>query len=348
MVKASTSNVAVVIPNWNGKEDLPACLDSLGSQTLKPHIIVVENGSTDGSTELVTTKYPHVTLLPQSENLGFAGGVNVGITYALEHDFEYIALLNNDAIADKNWLKELMHAMDRSPKAGIATCKLMSIDKTHLDSTGDLYTTWGLPYPRGRGKPVNETYDKQTEIFGASGGASLYRSDLFKKIRAFDEDFFAYYEDVDISFRAQLAGWSVVYAPRAIAFHKISATSSKIKGFATYQTMKNLPWVVWKNVPTSLLMTMLPRFTLAYSTFYISAIVRGQGWPATKGLLKSLWLLPKKLQERVGIQKSRQVSDAYVRSILTWDLPPNANRLRKLRQKWWNITRKAKHEKNRY
>jgi GT2 family glycosyltransferase len=251
MVNASTTKVAVVIPNWNGKDELPKCLDSLQAQTVQRRIIVVENGSTDGSGELVTSLYPGITLLPQSKNLGFAGGVNAGIRYALEQDFEYIALLNNDAVADRNWLRELMGTLEHNPKAGIATCKFMTIDKKHLDSTGDIYTTWGLPYPRGRGEPVNEAYDKDTKVFGASGGASLYRASMLLQIGLFDEDFFAYYEDIDISFRAQLAGWKVLYNPRAIAYHQIGATSSKKKGFTTYQTLKNYPWVITKNVPGS-------------------------------------------------------------------------------------------------
>jgi len=343
MVKASTSNVAVVIPNWNGKDDLPACLDSLQAQSLVPHIIVVENGSTDGSAELVTKKYPYVTLLPQSKNLGFAGGVNVGITYALEHDFEYIALFNNDAVADRDWLKELMHALAENPKAGIATCKLISFDKKHLDSTGDLYTVWGLPYPRGRGEQVSDTYDKQTEIFGASGGASLYRASMLQRVGLFDEKFFAYYEDVDISFRAQIAGWKIVFAPKAIAYHKIGATSSRIKGFATYQTMKNLPMIFWKNVPWSLVPVVLPRLLIAYWSIMASSILQGRGWPAFKGLLVHLKNHPHIFRERREIQRSRVVSDEYIWNIMTHDLPPNAHKLRTLRAKWWKLRRsKAK------
>lgn len=340
MTNASTTSVAIVIPSWNGKDDLPDCLDSLLAQTLTAEIIVVENGSTDGSAELVQRKYPSVRLLLQAKNLGFDGGVNVGIRYALERKFDYVALFNNDAIADKNWLKRLVSALESNPKAGIATCKLMGIDKKHLDSTGDIYTTWGLPFPRGRGEVVSNVYDKDTSVFGASGGASLYRADLFREIGLFDEDFFAYYEDVDISFRAQHRGWKVLYAPGAIAYHQISATSSKIKGFTTYQTMKNIPWVLWKNVPNSLLPIVLPRFSLAYISFYGSAVARGQGLVATKGLLRSFWLLPKKLDERRHIQKNSTVSDEYIRSIITWDLPPNATKLRNVRNRWRKLTGK--------
>lgn len=334
MAKASTTKVAVVIPNWNGKDDLPACLDSLLAQSLSPHIIVVENGSTDGSGEMVTKNYPDVTLLSQEKNLGFDGGVNVGIRYALDLQYTYIALLNNDAVADKNWLHELVTALELQPEAGIATCKLMSFDKSHLDSTGDFYTTWGLPYPRGRAEPVSDVHDASIAVFSGSGGASMYRSELFRQIGLFDEKFFAYYEDIDIGFRAQLAGWKVLYAPKAIAYHKIGATSGKIKGFTTYQTMKNLPMVFWKNVPRRFIPTIFPRIFLAYWSMMLKAIISGRGAPALKGQLVFLKNIPHTFRERRRIQSSKVVSDEYIWSILIHDLPPNATSLRALRSKW--------------
>lgn len=323
--------VFVVIPNWNGKDVIGACLDSLLAQSLKPEIIVVENGSVDGSLEFLRQEYPSVRLVVHSKNKGFAGGVNAGIREALKDGADYIALLNNDAIAEKDWLKHLVSALEASPKAGIAACKLLSADKTHIDSTGDFYTTWGLPYPRGRGEPTSNKYDSQTEVFGASGGASLYRAKMLKEIGLFDEDFFAYYEDVDLSFRAQLADWKVVYAPEAEAYHEQGTTSAKVKGFTTYQTFKNYPLLFWKNVPLRLIPNMWPRFALAHLSIFASSLVEGRGWPAFKGFLAATWLFPKKLVERWSIQKSRKVSVDYIDSILTHDLPPNAARLRKLR-----------------
>jgi GT2 family glycosyltransferase len=331
--------VSVVIPNWNGKDSLKACLDSLLIQSLKPTIIVVENGSTDGSNKFLADTYPDIVVLEQQRNLGFAGGVNVGIRYAIENNHQFVALFNNDAVADKAWLKNLHQELLDNSHSGIATCKFMDIENKHIDSTGDLYTIWGLPYPRGRGEEVSNQYDEQTDIFAASGGASLYRVKMLQEIGLFDEDFFAYYEDVDLSFRAQLAGWKISYVPSSIAYHQIGATSSKIKGFTTYQTMKNLPWLLWKNVPASLLFRTVPRFTLAYTSFLISAAQRGQSAPALKGVLISVLLLPKKILQRWQIQHKRKVSVDYINSVLTHDLPPNAHKLRALRNTWWKISR---------
>lgn len=334
MTTTSTIRTAVVVPNWNGKHDLPMCLDSLLGQIEPCEIIVVENGSNDGSLEFLQQNYPNVTVLPQTKNLGFAGGVNVGIRYAIENGYPYVALFNNDAVANNKWLSLLTIAMDEDPEVGIVTGKFTSSDELRLDSTGDIYTTWGLPYPRGRDETDLNAYDNDTDIFGATGGASLYRAEMLREIGLFDEDFFAYYEDVDISFRAQLAGWKVRYVPQAIAYHQIGATSGKIKGFTTYQTLKNLPWVLWKNVPFGLLPVILPRFTIAYTSFVFSALARRQFLPVLKGLFVSLLLLPKKLFQRFKIQQKRKVSTGYIRSIITWDLPPNAKKIRKLRSKF--------------
>lgn len=331
LMETNSSKVAVVIPNWNGIQEIGPCLDSLMGQSLKPHIIVVENGSEDGSLEYIQQHFPSVEVLAQDKNLGFAGGVNVGIRKAIEDRFDFVALLNNDAVADTEWLKHLASVLEKHKDTGIATCKLLRADRSCADSTGDQYTTWGLPYPRDRDVDAAEAHNKPGAVFAASGGASLYRVSMLEKIGLFDEDFFAYYEDVDISFRAQLAGWKVFYEPKAEAYHATGSTSSKIKGFTTYQTFKNYPLLFWKNVPVGLLPKMLPRFTVAYASIYISSMIGGRGWPATKGMIQALTLLPKKLAERRKIQTNRKVSNKYIASILVHDLPPNAAKLRQLR-----------------
>ncbi len=325
----------IVVLNWNGKDSITACLDSLLSQSIDLKIILVDNGSVDGSLEFIKDHYTDIELIINPINVGFAAGVNQGINKAIELGMEFVALLNNDAVADKSWLGNLVKSLDDNKSVGIATCKFISLDKSFLDSTGDLYTIWGLPYPRGRKEPVSSAYDSLVDIFGASGGASLYRVSMLKEIGLFDNDFFAYYEDVDISFRAQLAGWKVKFVPNALAYHQIGATSSKIKGFTTYQTIKNLPWVVTKDVPIGLMFMILPRFLLAYFSFIFSAVARGQGSYALKGLFMSLVLMPKKLLQRYNIQSTKKVSTSYINSILVHDLPPNATKLIRLRSFWW-------------
>jgi len=134
--------------------------------------------------------YPQIELIKHNDNKGFAGGVNAGIQLAMDSGCRYVALLNNDAIVDKEWLKSLRDALDATPDVGIVTSKILSQDGKSLDSTGDYYTTWGLPYPRGRGETDINKYDDRTDVFAASGGASLYRGSMLEEIGLFDEDFF--------------------------------------------------------------------------------------------------------------------------------------------------------------
>ncbi len=326
------SKVAVIVPNWNGVDELAECLDSLLAQTYEARIIVVDNGSVDGSLDLLS-KYSSIELIKHTKNLGYAGGVNPGFKRAIELGLDYAAPFNNDAVADKDWLKHLVDALDSDPKVGIVTSKILNQDGTQIDSTGDYYTIWGLPYPRGRGETDIDKYDDRTEIFAASGGASLYRVKMLEQIGLLDQAFFAYYEDVDLSFRAQLAGWKVRFAPKAVVHHKISVTSNKIKGFATYQTVKNLPWLFWKNVPGTYLWRVFPRLFVAYNSFYLRAVTRGQFWPATKGMVVSISRFIPVLIQRYKIQSKRKVTSRYIWDNLVHDLPPNAKALRKLFRK---------------
>lgn len=334
---ANKQTVATIVPNWNGKNVIDKCLSSLLEQSYPTTVVVVDNGSVDGSAQHIKNNYPRVVVIEHKVNKGFAGGVNAGIRWAMNGDFDYVALFNNDAVAHKNWLKHQMATATKSSIIGVCTPKMLLNDKVRIDGTGDNYTSWGLAYPRGRQELDAGQYDNKLEVFGASGGASLYRIKMLEEIGLFDEDFFAYYEDVDLSFRAQLAGWKVAYVPSAEAYHQVGATSSRIKGFTTYQTLKNLPWLMWKNVPGRLLIIVLPRFMLAYISFFVSAVMRGHAWAAVKGVFVSLLLLPKKLIERHAIQHNRKVPIAYIKSIMTWGLPPNARRLRVLRRMWQKI-----------
>lgn len=333
---SSMSKAAVVVPNWNGKDSLAACLDSLLSQSLEARVIVVDNGSGDGSLELLDT-YPDVEVIRHDKNLGFTGGVNAGFRRAVELELDYVAAFNNDAVADKEWLERLVAVLDKQEAVGIATSKILTQDGKRIDSTGDYLTVWGLPYPRGRGESDLDKYDSETGIFSASGGASLYRVKMLREIGLFDDAFFAYYEDVDLSFRAQLAGWKVRYVPGAVAYHQIGATSGKLKGFATYQTMKNQPLVLYKNLPGRYWWRVGWRFTIAHTLFFLRAFSRGHGWSALKGDLRGTGLFFTKHFERRRIQKSRKVSDEYIWGLLVHDLPPNARALRRLRGKWWRL-----------
>lgn len=325
--------LSVVILNWNGIVDTLACVKSLQNQSIKDlKIVIVDNGSMDNSVKILK-KYVsinnNIELILNKNNLGFAGGVNTGIKWSIKNNFKYVALLNNDAIADKYWLEKLYESIKLNG-VGISTGALLDSTGDYIDSTGDWYSIWGLAFPRGRNK-LATNLPAAGFVFGATGGASLYKVAMLEEIGLFDEDFFAYYEDVDVSFRAQLRGWKVHFNPNAKAYHKRGESSKKIPGFNIYQTFKNLPLLFIKNVTLSLILPIGIRFITAYNLMFLNAIRRGQGLYALRGWLKSLYLMLKKLPERHRIQKSRKASNEYLSSIIYNDLPPDQSGLIKLR-----------------
>lgn len=327
--------VAIVVLNWNGIADTLVCLDSLQKQSYKNFtIVVIDNGSTDNSAESLkeyqAKHAKNVEIIYNPKNFGFTGGVNTGIEWALNNDCSYVALFNNDSVADKDWLKNLVDSA-RPKEIGISTGLLLHENGKTIDSTGDWYSIWGLPFPRNR----NDSADKAPKsefVFSASGGGSLYKTEMLRDIGFFDEDFFAYYEDTDISFRAQLAGWKVIYEPAAVAYHKQGATSKKMPGLAVYQTFKNLPLLFIKNVPRGLLFFIGIRFKIAYILMFFNAIKKGNGKPAIRGACKGFLLSCKKLGERREIQKNKRVTTKYIKNMLWNDLPPDQTGLRKLRK----------------
>jgi GT2 family glycosyltransferase len=333
----STHPPVVIIPNLNGGDELLDAAMSLQKQTLKPYIIVVDNASTDDSIAKLQDEYPDIEIIKHTENRGYAGGVNPGFKRAIELKAAYAAPFNDDAVADPKWLEELVKELDSHSDVGVVACKVLHADGHKLDSTADYYTNWGLPYPRGRDEVDTGHYDNAVDIFGASGAASLYRVSALEEVGLLDEDFFAYYEDVDLSFRLQLAGWKVRYVPASKVYHKIGMTSGRIKGFTTIQTMRNLPMLALKNVPAPYYDSVKWRLNLALLLFFMRAITRRQGIAAAKGYLEYLKLRPEKVEERRKIQSSKKVSDEYVWSIITHDLPPNARALRKLRALTWKL-----------
>lgn len=316
------SKCVIIIPNWNGADFLYSCLESLVNQTMKADVLVVDNGSVDNSVEIIRSSFPNVRVLEFSNNAGFAGGVNRGIRHAIKHGYDYVALFNNDAVADKNWIKELVETADKHKPAGIVTGKFMLYDKIHIDSTGDQCSTRGMPFPRGRNRKDEGQFDTLEPVFGATGGASLYKIGMLKQIGLFDEKFFAYYEDVDLSFRANLADWGVLYTPKALAFHRLSGTSSKLGDFARFHSIKNFWMLYFKNMPGVLCIKYLPLFMLQFSRMCFGLLRDKKIFILLKGLLYILVLAPHTLMSRIVIQKNRKVSIAKIDKILYHAKPP--------------------------
>ena len=314
--------LATIIPNWNGQDYLATCIDSLLKQTIEHTIVVIENGSEDASDEILAGYGNKIVVLKQTKNLGFAGGVNVGIKYAIDNNYDFVALFNNDAIADKDWLKEMLGSFNKSPDIMIATPAILKADKKHLDALGTSYSIFGAPFPRFRNQQFDEISAEPEYVFGGAGGASLYKVELFKEVGLFDEDFFAYYEEDDINFRSQLAGYKILTVPSSKVYHAVGGTSGKIRGFTAKQTAQNFWYLYTKNMPGWLYFKYLPLASVWYLLMFINRTKNGLFVYFMKGFLASLVNLPKTFAKRRLVQKNRKVSPKQIDSILYHHIPP--------------------------
>lgn len=308
--------VTVVVPNWNGERFLDTCLGSLREQAFKDfRTVLVDNGSTDDSLELVSRNFPEVVVVSIKENQGFSAAVNAGIRAS---DTELVALLNNDTEQDPGWLENLVRTADDHPEAGFFASKLVDFgDHRMLDGAGDALRRNGLPYRVGHGERDRGQYDKPGYVFGACAAAALYRRSMLEEIGLFDEDFFAYCEDGDLSFRAQLAGYRCLYVPEAVVYHVGSAsTGGKRSPTATRLGTRNGLWLLVKNLPAPLVPALLPFFVLGQLSRLAVTTVSGVWRAHLTGLAEAIRFLPPMLRKRRKIQEGRKVPVGYVRWLL--------------------------------
>jgi GT2 family glycosyltransferase len=279
---------SVIIPNWNGAEHLPECLDSLASQTFRDfEVVVVDNGSDDDSLELLERDYAWVRTVRNGSNLGFPAAVNAGIRAT---STEYVVLLNNDTRAASDWLEQLITAMDAQSKASFAACKMLHYDPPHpIDSAGDRFSLLrGGGLNVGFGEPAG-SHDEPAWIFGACAGAAIYRRSLFEDIGLFDEDFFLVFEDIDFDLRAQVAGHRCLYVPEAVVYHKRGASTDNRSAVVATRSLRNLIWTAGKNLPPLILVLWMICFVLRV---LIEAIKLAVLLP-----LRKIWRsLPEKIQ----------------------------------------------------
>jgi GT2 family glycosyltransferase len=305
--------VSLVILNWNGRHFLSECLEGLRDQRYRSfEIIVVDNGSDDGSVDFITRCYPEASVISLSRNLGFAAANNLAIKTVKS---KYVALLNNDAVPGHLWLEKLIDAMERHPEAGFAASKMVfEKDRETIDRAGDAYTTAGAALLRGRGESV-DNFDNEEWVFGACAGASLYRTEMLRDIGLFDEDFFLLYEDVDLSFRAQLKGYKCLYIPEALVYHKGSSSIVHDSSLSVYYGHRNLEWVYVQNMPSRLLLR-----TIFLHIFYDIAalsyfVISGRGKDFFRAKKDALRGLKRALIKRQRIQSGKVVGDGYLWSL---------------------------------
>ncbi|MDE2058819.1 MAG: glycosyltransferase family 2 protein [candidate division NC10 bacterium] len=298
--------VTVIAVNWNGKELLAACFQALRQQTFRDfEILLVDNGSTDGSVEFVTAGFPEVDVIALDENLGFSAANNIGIRHARGG---YIALLNSDTEVEPRWLEELVNALDARPEIGFCASKMLLWQTREIaDTCGDFYTVEGIAGKIGHLEHAAQ-YNQPREVFGACAGAAIYRKSMLDDIGLLDEDFFLAHEDTDLSFRAQLMGYKCLYVPTAIVYHHLSATIGADSNTYIYYGHRNNEYVYIKNMPLLLLLKYWPWHLLFDFLLLLFFFPRGKALPFLKAKGAALRGFPRMLKKRRQIQRACRVS----------------------------------------
>jgi GT2 family glycosyltransferase len=314
--------VSIIIVNYNGNGLITECLKALGEQSFKDfEILVVDNGSLDGSADEIRTfleecpmLFPPTRLISLDRNLGFVGGNLKGLDYAVR---EYIALLNNDTVPEKDWLLSLVGGMDSEGEVGICASKLVNYNSDTIDSAGDGFSTVLNGFKRGEGEKAS-SYHKKDYVFGACAGAALYRKEMLDEIGFFDDDFFLIHEDTDLNFRAQLAGWRVLYVPTAIAHHKVRSSIGHMSDTAVYYTVRNREFVRIKNVPLYVFLRCLPTLVLGViMEFFYFGVKHGRPFLYFRAKFDALKMLPAMLRKRKAIMKAKKANYKDLMAIMT-------------------------------
>lgn len=295
-------SVSVITVNYNGAGFLPALFESLASQTLTPkEVVMVDNASTDGSVALVRERFPAVRIIESGGNLGFAIGNNIGVAATVG---ESIALINSDAYADPRWLETLVEALEAAPGAAAAVGKIYCASSTNvIDQAGGLFNNVGNYWGRGHLEPDRGQFDAPCEVAGVTACAMLLRRDSLGGEELFDPDFFMYGEELDLTLRLRGAGHSIVYTPKAVAFHSgmgsLSArTDARV--FQQFHANRNRLKVIARRYPRGLLVRSLPALILAFVYWNWFFLFRGGPRYLVRALVAQLGAIRAGLAQRTA------------------------------------------------
>ena len=289
-------NVSIVIPNYNGKHFLENCLKAVFAQTIENmEVIVVDNGSTDGSQEYLDN-YPEVRVLKMDKNYGFCGAVNAGIK---EADSEYVILLNNDTEVEPDFAKELLTVIKADDRIFSCSSKMVQYhDRTRMDDAGDYYCALGWAFGRGKGGPV-ENYDTPVNLFASCAGAAIYRKKMLESLGYFDENHFAYLEDIDIGYRARIHGYKNVYAPKAVVYHVGSGFSgSAHNAFKVKLSSRNSVYLAYKNMPFLQIIVNSPFLLFGHLVKWLFFLKKGLGKDYVQGVKEGFTLCKREKKVR--------------------------------------------------
>jgi GT2 family glycosyltransferase len=304
--------ISVVIPNWNGRRWLATCLAALAAQPRRAdEVIVVDNGSRDGSPEYLSDEHPGVRVISLSDNTGFAHAANLGLHAAAG---ESVALVNTDVELAPDWLARTAAALAAHPRAAAVACKMLSLqDPRIVDDAGDVLRRDGVCEQRGRFGPDDGRWDTPGEVFGACAGAALYRRAAVLDVGGFHEPYYAYLEDVDLSLRLRLAGWTCRYEP-VVALHAAQGSSGALPGGAGFLATRNT-------------VVLVARFWPARWLGYVLFRQLGWAWHAARerrlrahlrALAAAVPMLPAALSERRALRRGAVVPIDVAVPSLPW------------------------------
>ena len=313
---ASDLFVDIVIPTWNGWALLERCLRTIAEQSYRQFTItVVDNGSTDGTVASLQGSYPEVRIIAFTENRGFSAAVNAGI---LGSSNPYIFLLNNDTELPPDCLQQLVAAAAEFTDFDFFVPKMLSFhDRQILDGAGDGYLRGGAGYRLGTMEKDNKVYDQAGPVFGACAGAVLYRRPLFDRIGLFDEDFFAYLEDVDLNLRINRAGLQGYYVPSSRVYHVGSATTgSKINAITIRLSSRNSLYVLLKNYQFFLFVRFLPVIVIYQFCWLLFAIKKHQFLPYCRGMCQAFAKFGQMRRKHHELRRNDQLTSTEFASCL--------------------------------
>lgn len=270
----------VIIPNYNGIKYIENCLRSLAGE--RAHVIVVDNGSTDGSRELVREKFPETGLLCLDRNCGFCKAVNCGIDRSRT---TYVILLNNDTEVETGFVAALERALDEDSRFFSGAAQMRNLRQPELiDDAGDYYCALGWAFARGKDRPA-AGYRKGCRIFASCGGAAIFRRSVMERLGGLDENHFAYLEDIDLGYRARIHGYVNIYVPQAVVYHAGSgASGSRYNKFKVDLTSKNSIYLIYKNMPLLQILLNLPLLCAGFAVKTLFFLRKGLGADYVRGL----------------------------------------------------------------
>lgn len=303
--------VTFIIVNFNGKAFIESCLDSIKRQTFSDfEIVVVDNGSHDGSVEFLQQKYPSVTLIALEKNLGFTGGNNAGLKKA--HG-KYIALINNDIVLDENWLSSMINGIETQSDLGLCSSKIIIAGTDKIDSVGDNFTSAFTGTKIGEYQP-ERIFGQSFYVNGACAAAALYKREMIDVIGFFNDMFFLNHEDTDLNMRAWLAGYRCKFIPGAVAYHDVNRTIGTLSDVSVYYFSRNNVWVYLINVPFYFMVTnCFQRLFYEICSAIYFCIVHRKYKPYLKGKFDAVLSLKKIFKTRKNIQKLIKISNSQIR-----------------------------------